>query len=372
MKRKILHIPNYYPPHIGGIEDVCHSIVAGMSDLGHRVICFNDKKRTDSGLYEGVEVVRCGVWKKLFSQSVSFSFFAELKKIIRDFQPDIIHFHTPNPLSSVYLLALIPKNVKLIVHWHSDVVEQGLLHFFYTPIENALLKRADKILITSPTYLSGSKPLKKYASKIEVLPNTVNTEKLNKQPQDVENIKKIKKIYGERKIIFTFGRHVPYKGLQYLIAAAAKIDSDAVVVVAGEGALTESLKQKSDGLPIYFPGRLSEEDLRAYLYASDVFAFPSITRNEAFGIALAEAMYCGLPAVTFKIADSGVNWVCVDGETCIESKNGDADALADAINRLLEDETLRLQLGRNAAERVRQHFVIEAVADDLRRIYENI
>ncbi|MDR1764359.1 MAG: glycosyltransferase [Dysgonamonadaceae bacterium] len=370
--KKILHISNYYPPHIGGIEDVCHSIVAGMSGYEHCVICFNDKPFTERGLYEGVEVVRCGVWKKLFSQSISFSFFRELRNILRDFKPDIVHFHTPNPLSSVYLLALLPKNAKLIVHWHSDIVAQGLLHFFYAPFEACLLNRADKILITSPTYLSGSKPLRKYHSKITVIPNTVDAKKLDKRPEDAQNISKIKELCGNRKIVFTFGRHVPYKGLQYLVDSLGALSKDAVVVIAGVGALTGKLKAGSSIYPVLFPGRLSEEDLRAWLYAADVFAFPSVTRNEAFGIALAEAMYCGLPAVTFTIPDSGVNWVCIDGEDCIESENGNSSALAAAINRLLDDDELRLRLGKNASERVRQNFVIESITGELRKIYDNI
>ena len=95
MPLKILHIPNYYPPHIGGIEDVCRSVISATKDeFHHKVICFHDEKETQKDVFEGIEVVRCGVWRKLFSQSISFSFLKELKKTIQDFAPDIIHFHT--------------------------------------------------------------------------------------------------------------------------------------------------------------------------------------------------------------------------------------------------------------------------------------
>lgn len=370
--KKILHIPNYYPPHIGGIEDVCHSIVRGLPGYCHQVICFNDKKIDETDVYEGITVMRCGIVKKLFSQSLSVSFYGHLKKFFAGFKPDIVHFHTPNPLGSVYLLCLIPENVKLIVHWHSDIVEQGFLYTFYRPIEKKLLQRADKIFVTSPTYVAGSKPLSPWKNKLHVIPNTVNVRKLALEEGDEQAIKEIKNNYAGKKIIFTFGRHVPYKGLSYLIDAISDISSECVVVIAGRGPLTERLKEMSDVPNLFFIGKLDDTELRRYLYASCIFAFPSITRNEAFGIALAEAMYCGLPAVTFTIPDSGVNWVCINKETGLESENSNSKALAGAINRLLENTGLRNTLSANASERVRKFFVIEAIQDDLIQIYDNL
>jgi len=370
MKTKILHIPNYYPPHIGGIEDVCHSIVAALPEFENQVICFNDKKQTVKEMYEGIQVIRCGVWDKLFSQSVSFSFYKELKQVFKTFKPDIVHFHTPNPLSSVYLLLSLPRKTKLIVHWHSDIIEQDFLYLFYRPIESLLLKRADKIIITTPTYLSGSKPLQTQCNKIMIVPNTVNEAKLQKQDEDGKAIAEIKQLYGGKKIIFTFGRHIPYKGLKYLIEAAPLISRDAVIVIAGKGPLSDSLKESAKRFSnIYFIGRLEENILRQYLYAADIFAFPSATRNEAFGIALAEAMYCGLPAVTFTIPFSGVNWVCPNEETGLESENGNVQALAGAINRLLTADDLRKKLGENASQRVKANFTTDAIREHLGELY---
>ncbi|MDR0732863.1 MAG: glycosyltransferase [Dysgonamonadaceae bacterium] len=368
--KKILHIPNYYPPHIGGIEDVCRSIATGLPNFHHQVICFNDKKTDEREILEGITVMRCGIIKKLFSQSVSVSFYGHLKKLLAECKPDIIHFHAPNPLGSVYLLNLIPKNTGLIVHWHGDIVEQTFLYALYRPIERKLLQQADKILVTSPTYAAGSKPLSLWKSKLHVVPNTVNIGKLALREGDASAIEKIRERYGGKQIVFTFGRHVPYKGLAHLINAIPDISAECEVVIAGEGSLTERLKKMSDAPNLHFIGKPDDDELRRYLYASCIFAFPSVTRNEAFGIALAEAMYCGLPAVTFAISGSGVNWVCTDGETGLESDNGDSKAFAEAINRLLNDADLREKLSVNAKERVRKLFVFEEIKADLERIYE--
>jgi glycosyltransferase involved in cell wall biosynthesis len=371
-RARILHIPNYYPPHIGGIEEVCYSIISCLPNYDNKVICFNDKKTTQIDQYENAEVIRCGVVKKLFSQSLSFSFYKELKRIFKEFKPDIVHFHAPNPLGGVYLLSVLPAETPLILHWHADITEQDFLYTFYRPIEKQLLKRSAKILVTSPTYVPGSKALLPWRDKLEIVPNTVNTEKLQKRKGDDEAIQKIKDMYEGKKIIFTFGRHVPYKGFKYLIEAAPLLSDDAVIVIAGQGPLSKDLKRQAAPFPsVHFIGRLSNDDLRQYLHAAYLFAFPSVTRNEAFGIALAEAMYCGLPAVTFTIPNSGVNWVSVDRETGLESENGNVQAFAGAINKILEDPSLRKKLGVNASLRARKYFVADAIKNSINVIWND-
>ena len=370
-----MHIPNFYPPHIGGIEDVCHGIISVTSNIGfeHQVMCFHDKPFTQVDNYKGIKVTRSGVVRKLFSQAISFSYRKELKAIFQEFMPDIVHFHTPNPLASVYLLTVLPAQTKLILHWHSDVVAQSFLYFFYRPIEQMLLKRASKILVTSPTYILGSKALcQQNLEKLLVIPNTISREKLQLNEDERNDVEAIRKYYLNKKIVFFFGRHVPYKGLEHLICGIDQLCTDAIVVIAGQGPLTEKLQALAQGTNIHFVGQLSESQLRIYLHAADVFAFPSITRNEAFGVALAEAMYCGLPAVTFTIESSGVNWVNIANETGLEVKNGDEKAFVEAINRLLKDDLLRKHFGGKAKERISAFFVPEAIVSDVVHLYNNI
>ena len=115
-------------------------------------------------------------------------------------------------------------------------------------------------------------------------------------------------------------------------------------------------EQAAGDSKIVFLGRLEENDLVAYYTAADIFCFPSITKNEAFGIALAEGMYFGKPAVTFNIPGSGVNYVNIKDETGLEVANGDSKAYAEAIKKLAEDPDLRKELGEAAERRVRENF----------------
>ncbi|UKI50236.1 MAG: glycosyltransferase [Clostridium sp.] len=63
-------------------------------------------------------------------------------------------------------------------------------------------------------------------------------------------------------------------------------------MIGGHGPLTDELiKEAKDDKKIIFLGKISDDDLKVYLNACDIFCFPSITKNEAFGIGLAEAMY---------------------------------------------------------------------------------
>lgn len=372
--KKILHIPNFYHPHIGGIEDVCYQMVGGLQGaFNQKVICFNDEKNTTLDVVGGVEVVRCGVWKKIFSQSISFKYFSELKKLLNQFNPDFIHLHLPNPLVSLLVLNLIPKGTKLIIHWHSDIIEpkQQPVYLFYKYFEKKLLSRADTIIVTSPNYLEYSKPLSKFKNKTVVIQNTINTTKLIKQEGDDLEIKRIQDAYN-KKIIFAFGRHVTYKGYEYLVKSLDYVKEDCVVVLAGQGKLTNKLKKLAHDkrVKIDFIGRITDTQLRQYFYASTVFAFPSITKNEAFGLGLAEAQFCGLPALTFTIKGSGVNWVCIHNETGLEAENRNVLGYASNIDKLLGDSGLRTTLGSNAKKRVEDMFVWSKVIEKVVALYQ--
>ena len=114
---KVLHVPNYYKPHIGGIEQTCHDIVESLKDqVLQKVICFSEDKKTKYQIIDDIDVVKCGVWKKMMSQSISFSYKKELKKILKDFNPDYMIVHFPNPFVIHYILKLIKrKRTKLLV-----------------------------------------------------------------------------------------------------------------------------------------------------------------------------------------------------------------------------------------------------------------
>ena len=366
---RILHIGKFYAPIEGGIESITRFVVESLKGHSSRVFSFNNCNRSCEDDVDEIPVIRCSSWGILASQPLSLIYYFHLRRIVRMFHPDVIHFHYPNPLGALYMLLVIGKHRKLVVHWHSYVVAQRLLRHFVKPIEIRLLRRADAIIATSPNYVEASPFLSRFRNKTTIIPNSINEQELDLKPGEEAEVERIRAKYGGKPIVFFLGRHVEYKGLEYLLEAERLISRDCVFLIAGQGPLTGRLKSQFHSNRLHWLGRVSEAEKRLYYHAASIFAFPSITRNEAFGVVLAEAMYCQCPAVTFSINGSGVNWVSLDDETGIEVKERNPQAYAQAIDRLLGDDSLRQELGRRAKKRVCAFFSAETVSNQYRKLY---
>ena len=367
--KKILQISNYMYPNIGGIEQVARDIANALSEeYKQKIICFNEnasdgnnvchRSETIHDIVDGIEVIRCGCVTKKISQSLSTTFGRELRKVMDNFKPDIVIFHYPNPFQAYYLTRYLKKDFKFILYWHLDITKQKVLRKFFHWQTIQLLDRADRLVATSPVYIDGSPYLSKYRDKCEVIPNCIDTKRLKVTDEIREKADEIKEKHKDKIICFGIGRHIPYKGFKYLVEASQYLDDRFKIFIGGKGELTEELMAQAEGdEKITFLGRISDADLMAWYSAMDIFCFPSITKNEAFGIALAEGMYFGKPAVTFTIPGSGVNYVNLKDVTGLETPNRDAKAYADAIKELADNREKRNKFGQAAKQRVEDLFM---------------
>ena len=359
---KVLHIPNYYNPHTGGIEQTTEDFVNSIKDsYEQRVLCFKDAKGTVTEEVNGIKVTRVGCQAKIMSQSIAIHYKREMKKMMKNYKPDIVIFHYPNPFVARSLMKYLKnKTFKFILYWHLDITKQKLMGKLFNGQTIKLLNYADKIVSTSPNYVEGSQFLPNYKNKIVIIPSCVSNDRITYNDEIINKSKEIKEKYNNKKIIFGFGRHVEYKGLKYLVEASSYLDDNYKILIGGQGPLTEELKElaKNDK-KIEFLGRLSLEELKATFLACDVFAFPSITKNEAFGLGLAEAMGFSKAAVTFTIDGSGVNYVALNNVTCLEVENKNSKAFAEAIEKISNDEELKKKLETNAKERFDELFTFE-------------
>lgn len=368
--KKILQISKYMYPFIGGTEQVARDIANAFcnnDDIQQKIICFNEdaeneefichRGETVKEMVDDVEVIRCGCITKIASQSISMTYPRELKKVFREFKPDIVILHYPNPYVSFFLLRILKENTKLILYWHLDITKQRVLGKLFHRQTIRLLKRADQVIATSPNYIDGSPYLKRFHNKCDVIPNCINQERLAETREAKRKAANIRQKYEGKIICFAVGRHVPYKGMEYLIRASKLLDERFIFLIGGTGELSNQLQEeaKSDK-KVRFLGHISDDDLIAYYTACDIFTFPSITKNEAFGIALAEGMYFGKPAVTFTIPGSGVNYVNLNGVTGIECANRDSEAYAEALIKLADNREMCMTYGRNARQRVLDNF----------------
>lgn len=359
MKKTLLQIAKYYYPVEGGIETVTKYLGEGLTAYEQVVVCFSQDGITRLDTVNGVKVYRIASSMNIASQDIAFSYYHYLKKIIYEEQPDIILLHCPNPFLYPITAKLTPKDVKLVLLWHSDILGKGILYKLVKQFEKVILRKADLILATSPNYIHPSSPIYDYRDKTEVVPNGIIKSDFVWRQGDETTIEEIRRKYHHKKIVFFVGRHAAYKGIDYLIEAEKYIQSDCVILIGGRGPETERLKAMTNSDRIKFIGRIPNEYLRCYYYASDIFAFTSCTKQEAFGIALAEAMYCGSVPVTFTIEGSGVNWVSVGGETGIEVPLGDVKAYAEAIDRLLTDTDLYMKYATAGKDRIVRMFTSE-------------
>ena len=384
---KVLQISNYYYPHIGGIEQVARDISKALKDESEievKVLCFNEdssdgeyvcrRGETVRETIDGIEVVKCGCFAKVASQSLSWTFGRELKSMLKRFDPDVVIFHYPNPFQAFFLLRNSKHRFKLVLYWHLDITKQKVLkHLFY--YQNlALIKRMEYVLGATPMHVDESEFSKQFGNKRKVLPYMIDTKNLELTQEDVSRANQIREQYKEKIICLFIGRHVAYKGLEYLIKASKEIRDDNIqILIAGTGELTEKLKEQASGdNKIVFLGKISESEKRAYYKACDIICFPSITRNEGFGLALAEGMYFGKPAITFKIEGSGVNYVNLADRTGIECPNADSHEYAKAIEKLAHDPDLRIKMGLAAKKRVEENFIPEQFKSNLLELFREL
>lgn len=372
--KKILHVSKYYYPFRGGTEQIAQDCVnALLEDYKQKVFCFNHESGDGVEQIDGVDVIRCNCFAKISSQSISLSYRKRLKEIIKSFNPDIIIFHYPNPFATLWLLRYLPPKVKLVIYWHLDIVKQKFLGKFFVFQNWRLLDRANLILATSHKYIEGSKYLSKYRCKCKVVPNCINEDRLKLTATSKKIAEKIKIDNKEKIICLAVGRHTEYKGFKYLIQASKLLDDKFVIYILGKGEQTKELKKEAGkDKKVRFLGTVSDDELKAYLSCMDIFCFPSITKNEAFGLALAEGMYFEKPTVTFTIPGSGVNYVSVDGVTGIEVENKNVKKYAEAIIKLADDKKLREAYGQAGKKRVIENFLNSQFSDNIKRVLEKL
>ncbi len=365
-KLRVLHVGKFYPPHMGGIETHLQALCGALlSHADVRVLVSSDDRRTIEETVDAVPVARLATLLTAFSTSISPAMVSR----IRDSQADLVHIHLPNPAAVLAYLASGHRG-RLIVTYHSDTVKQKFLGRMFEPFLNAALRKSAAIIATSPNYLATSPVLQAFRDRCHIIPYGIDTAQF--ENCDAEAVRGVRERFGER-LVVSVGRLVYYKGFEVLIRAMASVHGKLVIV--GDGPLRGELQSLAAGLgvtdKVVFAGEINNAGLTLYYHAADLFALASVARSEAFGIVQIEAMAAGLPVVNTGL-DSGVPFVSLDGQTGLTVPPGDAPALAAAINRLLDDHTLRQTLGHAGLRRAKQEFSLDTMLRRTLQLYENV
>ncbi len=368
---RILQLGKFYPV-LGGVEKVMFDITSGLSEAG--VECDMMCATSDGRGSEVIElnprgrVVCCRTWIKKARTTIAPSMITELRRMADGY--DIIHIHHPDPMAAMALMLSGFKG-KVVLHWHSDILSQKTLLKFYLPIQNWLIKRADAIVGTSPVYIAESPYLQKVQGKTRCIPIGIVPNR-----SDSDKVQSIRNEYAGRKIIFSLGRLVEYKGYRYLIEAAKYLDDSHVILIGGGGPLKDELQSQIDGLGVgnrvKLIGKVSDEDLPSYYGACDLFCLSSIMKTEAFGIVQIEAMSEGRPLIATKIPASGVAWVNEDGVSGINVEPCDSKAIAEAIMTITKDPETWDKFSNGSRQRFAEKFTKEKMLDNCLKLYAEL
>jgi rhamnosyl/mannosyltransferase len=316
-----------------------------------RVVVSNNRCRTVHEVYEGVEVVRLARQTRIAGMPISTGLIGELRRT----RADVIHLHVPNPMAELACLLARPRGAVISTVQH-DTRERRLIWPAYLRLSRAFLSRNVRIIAAAPQNIDYSLHLRPFHDRCVVIPLGIEPADFAMTPSRRRQVEAIRARFGPRIVLF-MGRHVHSKGVHVLVEAMRRVDAH--LLLGSSGPFTGQLKEMTRRLGIEervtFLGNVDDAEVANWFNAADVFCLPSINRLEAFGIVQLEAMACGVPVVSTRLT-TGVVYVNLDGETGLTVPPGDVDALASALNRLLDDEDLRRRLGRQAKERVLREF----------------
>lgn len=366
---RIVVVGKYYPPCRGGIE-VNTRDVAEFLARAHDVTVLASAHEGPSSAesLNGVAVRRYATPAVIKGQPIS----PGLVGGILASRADVYHLHAPNFVAAAALTARLllgRRRPKLVITHHADVQGRRILRSLALPFYRSLARRAACVMVTSAKNAAGSADLPPDIV-VRTVPLGIDLAAYSLPEAERAEARSWRGSWaGAAPLVSFVGRHARYKGLDVLVRAVAAMPG-VHAVLAGDGPFREPAQRLARELGIadrvHFPGALDHAEKLRLLAASDVFAFPSTDRTEAFGIAQLEAMALGVPVVATDLP-TGVTDVAVHGRTALVVPPNDPDALARALARLLADHDLAARLAGNAREALLSRFrsdltVVQAAA----------
>src|SRR5262249_44465544 len=132
--------------------------------------------------------------------------------------------------------ASLPQEVRIVVTWHSDIVRQRSVFGLYRPLLQRLMRRSAAVIAATPAHFTSMPQLHELApsDKRKVVPFGFELQPFRSPHPKAASLRES---FGQR-VVFTLGRHVYYKGFEYLVRALRDVPR-ATLVIGGSGPLTE-------------------------------------------------------------------------------------------------------------------------------------
>jgi phosphatidylinositol alpha-mannosyltransferase len=283
---------------------------------------------------------------------------------LRSFRPDVVHLHEPLSPGANYA-ALLGTDIPAVGTFHAaHPGRNGWYDAFRLPLRKVI----DRLAVRTAVSAEAQRNIEStFGGTCDILPNGV----------ECEAFAAAEPWPASRPAILFVGRHEPRKGLGVLLDAFGGLGAPAPsgatasggpeLWVAGHGPQTAELSTRPIER-VHWLGRVSETEKRRRLRGATVACFPSI-EGESFGVVLLEAMAAGTAIVASDL--TGYRHVARAGQEALLVEPGDADALRDALARLLGDPNLRDTLVADGRRRAGEFSMSRLAAAFIDR-YESV
>ncbi|MDX2128556.1 MAG: glycosyltransferase [Chloroherpetonaceae bacterium] len=369
---KVLQIGKFFHPHKGGIETFLKEISSPLSKkVDLQVLVSSSNTTSLSENIDNFTLTRAATYGKVLSLPLSPKILLDAARIIKEFKPDIIHTHVPNPWADcIALFSHLQLKPKIVVHWHSDIIRQKLLFPLLSPMIHKVLNECSAIAVPSKAHIRASLFLPKYENKTHIIPLCLSekaTESVIVDPKTKMILNRI----GKAPFLLSVGRLVYYKGFNVLIEAMQEVNAHLVIV--GEGPLRSELEATIHRLnvesKVHLAGEL--ENIEPLFQLCTCFVLPSIAQSEGFGVVLLEAMRARKPLISTKLG-TGVEIANKDGVTGLAVEPSNVKELTTAINTILSNNNLRMKFGEAAFQHWKENFTTEKTVDAIFSLYKRI
>jgi glycosyltransferase involved in cell wall biosynthesis len=358
---------DYFPDVPGGIERHVWEVAQGLADRTEMHLLASARRSRAREFEDGGVTVHL---EAEHGRPVGVPVAPGFVRVIRKGRFDVVHLHAPNPTGESAFLRS-PKSAAGVMTYHADLDRGAGFFRVYEKLLRAVTRRCRFIIASSERLISGSRFLSRAyeedPDRLIVIPFGIDTHRFTSAP--TARSLELKESWGRGPHVLFLGRLRYYKGVPVLIRALQ--DIDAKLIVVGDGLERHRIEEMGSGLLgerfVYVPG-VDEETLPDVYRAADLFCLPSISHAEAFGISTLEAMASGLPVITTDVG-TATSVVNLHGVTGLVVPANDERALAEEIERILGDASLRSEFGSAARARAEAEYNKAVMLGRIEEVY---
>ena len=367
---KVIHIIG--GGEYGGAEDHIIQLLKQLKerDIEPQVICFYDALFSKRLREAGIPVT------VLDYKRFDLRLFNGIRRVLEEEQPDVVHTHGVKAnffgrisAGKAGVPLLVTTVHSLLRYDYENPVSYRLAKF----LEDATRKRSDYFVAISHTIEKELAKSKVPAEKIQLVSHGIDTKRFSPQPDAAADELGLEwKDGNQQKILIgAVGRLQDVKGFSHFIDACARLEKERPglcrFVLIGDGPNRSALEQqvKKRKLEHCFRFAGFREDVDHCLKALDLYVSSSL--SEGLGLAVMEALASGTPVVTTGVG--GVTDFAVHEDNALVINPGNADEIAAALLRLIDEPELADQIKRRGVEDILKHYSLDKMGEETSGYY---